>query len=303
MTPFAPLIRSMNKPNGMSGIFTALLTPFNPDYSINLDSLKKLVEFNIRSGVNGFYVGGSTGEAMLMTQDERKLVLKAVKDFAGDRVKLIAHAGSTATDFAVDLALYAKALGYNAVSAVAPFYYGHTLQAVKQYYYDIAAAADMPLFIYNFPASNGFGLNADIAAEMFEADARIAGIKHTSTDLFTLRQIKRRIPRAVVFNGFDEICLAGLSMGADGAIGSTYNFMGSKFVSLYEAFKAGNIEKAQKLQNEASDIIAVMCRYGVFQCEKEILTRMGIDMGQCRKPFLPLSSEGKKAVSDLLLNL
>ena len=284
----------------MNGIFTALLTPFNTDYSINLDSLKNLVEFNIRSGINGFYVGGSTGEAMLMTQDERKLVLKAVKDFAGDRVKLIAHTGSTATDFAVDLALYAKKLGYDAVSAVAPYYYSHTLQAVKQYYYDIAAASDMPLFIYNFPGGSGFGLTTETAAEMFEADDRITGIKHTTTDLFMLRQIKERIPRAVVFNGFDEICLAGLSMGADGAIGSTYNFMGAKFVSLYEAFRSGNIEKAQKLQNEACSIIAVMCRYGVFQCEKEILTQMGIEMGQCRRPFLPLSPEGKKAVSEIL---
>ncbi len=286
--------------NDMNGIFTALLTPMNADYSINDNSLKKLIEFNIESGINGFYVGGSTGEAMLMTQEERKHILKSVKEAAGNRVKLIAHVGSTCTDFAIDLALYAKELGYDAVSAVAPFYYGHTLQAVKQYYYDIAAASDMPLFIYNFPASNGFGLNADIAAEMFEADERIAGIKHTSTDLFMLRQIKQRIPRAVVFNGFDEICLAGLSMGADGAIGSTYNFMGSKFVALYNAFRSGDIEKAQKLQNEASDIIAVMCRHGVFQCEKEILTRMGIEMGPCRRPFLPLSPEGKKAVSGLI---
>lgn len=289
--------------NDMNGIFTALLTPMNADYSINDDSLKKLIEFNIESGINGFYVGGSTGEAMLMTQDERKHVLKSVKEAAGNRVKLIAHVGSTCTDFAVDLALYAKELGYDAVSAVAPFYYGHTLQAVKQYYYDIAAASDMPLFIYNFPASNGFGLNADIAAEMFEADDRLAGIKHTSTDLFMLQQVKQRIPRAVVFNGFDEICLAGLSMGADGAIGSTYNFMGSKFVALYNAFRSGDIEKAQKLQNEASDIIAVMCRHGVFQCEKEILTRMGIEMGPCRRPFLPLSPEGKKTVSEILLQL
>ena len=289
--------------NDMNGIFTALLTPFNADYSINDGSLKKLVEFNIESGINGFYVGGSTGEAMLMTQEERKHILKSVKEASGDRVRLIAHVGSTCTDFAVDLALYAKELGYDAVSAVAPFYYGHTLQAVKQYYYDIAAAADMPLFIYNFPVSNGFGLTADIAAEMFEADDRLAGIKHTSTDLFTLRQVKQRIPGAVVFNGFDEICLAGLSMGADGAIGSTYNFMGSKFVALYNAFRSGEIEKAQKLQNEACEIIAVMCRYGVFQCEKEILTQTGIEMGQCRRPFLPLSPEGKKAVSELLLKL
>lgn len=284
----------------MKGIFTALLTPMNADYTVNGKSLRKLIDFNIESGINGFYVCGSTGEAMLMSVEERKQILRLVKEYAGNRVDLIAHVGTTCTDAAIDMALEAKALGYDAVSAVAPFYYSYPVEAIKQYYYDIAEAADMPVFIYNFPGSNGFGLTADLAAEIFAHDPRFAGIKHTSLDLFALRQFKERIEGITVFNGFDEICLAGLSMGADGAIGSTYNFMGSKFVKLYNAFRNGDIAKAQKLQNEASSIIAEMCRYGVMQCEKEILTQMGIDMGPCRRPMLPISDEARKAVSLLI---
>lgn len=283
----------------MNGIFTALLTPFNSDYSINASSLEKLVKFNLSSGINGFYVGGSTGESMLMSSDERKEVFRIVKSAAGSSVPLIAHVGAISTDAAIDMALCAKQLGYDAVSAVAPFYYGFPAQAIRQYYTDIADAAELPVFVYNFPASGSFTFSPDFAAEMFE-DTRFAGIKHTSSNLFDLQQFKQKIKRdIVVFNGFDEMCLGGLAMGADGAIGSTYNFMGSKFVALYDAFRAGELSRASALQTEANEIIAEMIKHGVFQCEKAILTYMGIDMGPCRRPFLPLSEDGQQAMKRL----
>ena len=286
----------------MKGIFTALLTPFNDDYSINEESLKKLVKFNLDNGVQGFYVGGSTGESMIMSEEERNRVFRIVRDACDGAVPMIAHVGAISTDSAINMALEAKMLGYDAISAVAPFYYGFPLEAIKKYYYDIVSAADMPMFIYNFPAGNGFGLTAPVAKEMFEHDGRFMGIKHTSNDLFALKQFKQSIDNITVFNGYDEVCLAGLSMGADGAIGSTYNFMGKRFVALYNAFLSGNMEEAKKLQDEGCEIITEMCKYGVFQCEKEILTQMGIPMGNCRRPFLPISNDGKKAVTKILEN-
>ena len=88
----------------MQGIFTALLTPFNADYTVNEKSLQKLVEFNLEKGVNGFYVGGSTGEGMLMSPEERKEVFRIVKKAAGDRVDMIALCGSVSTDDAISMA-------------------------------------------------------------------------------------------------------------------------------------------------------------------------------------------------------
>lgn len=287
----------------MKGIFTALLTPFKDDYSINEASLRKLVEFNLEKGVNGFYVGGSTGEGMVMTNEERKEVFRIVKEAAGDRVSLIAHCGAISTDAAIDMAKTAENLGYDAVSAVAPFYYSFPYPAIRKYYDDIVSSINIPMVVYNFPGGNGFTFTADYAAEMFE-DERYLGIKHTSTDLFTLQQFKQKIKRPVtVFNGFDEMCLGGLSMGADGAIGSTYNFMADKFLRIYDEFHKGNIEKAQEIQTEANEIIAEMIKYGVFQCEKAVLTHMGIDMGPCRRPFLPISKEGNEAMKKVAESL
>lgn len=284
----------------MKGIFSALITPMNSDSSINFGNFKKLIDFNLDSGINGFYVGGSTGEGMLMTSEERKQVFREVKKCVGDAVPMIAHVGTVSTDEAIGMALEAKKLGYDAISAVAPFYYGFSVDAIKHYYTDIVNAADMPMYIYNFQAGTGFGLTPKIAKEIFDSDPRFAGIKHTSNDLFALEQFKQNISGITVFNGYDEICLGGLSMGADGAIGSTYNFMGKRFVNLYKAFKSGDMETASKLQKEANEIIAVMCKYGVLPCEKEILNQMGIDVGACRRPFLPINDEAKKAVSKLI---
>ena len=140
----------------MKGIFTALLTPFKEDYSINEKSLKKLVEFNLEKGVNGFYVGGSTGESMVMTAEERKEVFRIAKEAAGDSVPMIAHCGAISTDAAIDMAKTAEALGYTAVSAVAPFYYSFPYQAIRQYYTDIVSSVNIPMVIYNFPGGNGF---------------------------------------------------------------------------------------------------------------------------------------------------
>ena len=279
----------------MQGIFTALLTPFNADYTVNEKSLQKLVEFNLEKGVNGFYVDGSTGEGMLMSPEERKEVFRIVKKAAGDRVDMIAHCGSVSTDDAISMAKEAEALGYTAVSAVAPYYYSFSYEAIRKYYDDIVSSVSLPMVIYNFPGGNGFTFTADIAAEIFK-DERFIGIKHTSTDLFALQQFKQRIERITVFNGFDEMCLGGLAMGADGAIGSTYNFMADKFLRLYDEFKHGSVAEAQRIQNEANAIIAELVKYGVMPCEKAILTFMGIDCGPCRRPFLPISAEGAKAM-------
>lgn len=280
------------------GLFSALLTPFDKNGKIMFSSIKELVDFNIENGIDGFYVGGSTGEGLLLTNEERKQVFKCVKEAAQNRVTLIAHVGTISTDAAIDMAKYAEELGYDAVSAVAPFYYGFPQEAIIGYYNDIAGSTGLPVIIYNFPNSNGFYLTKDIANELFKNE-KFIGIKHTSSDMFALQRFKQLDRDIVVYNGFDETLLAGLAMGADGAIGSTYNFMGKKFKKIMNDFKQGNLEEAQRGQNEADEIISEMIKYGVFQSEKAILTAMGIDMGECRKPFLPITDECRASMKKI----
>lgn len=284
------------------GIFSALLTPFDKNNNVNEEAMAKLVEFNIENGMDGFYVGGSTGEGMLMTNEERKQTYKCVAEANKGRKTLIAHVGTISTDAAIDMAKEAEKLGYDAISAVAPFYYAFPYTAIMQYYKDIVSSVNLPMIIYNFPNSSGFSFTKAIANELFK-DERFIGIKHTSGDMFALQQFNNMDREIITYNGFDETLLAGLAMGADGAIGSTYNFMGKKFKKIMEDFKAGRIEEAQKGQNEADEIICEMIKYGVFQSEKAILTEMGIDMGECRRPFEKITDECRVAMKKIAQTL
>ena len=278
------------------GIYTALLTPFDKNDKVNKKELEALVKFNVKNGVSGFYVTGSTGEAFLLSADERKEVMEIVRNAAPDKT-LIAHIGSLNINEAAELGRFANKLGYDAVSSVAPYYYKFSFNEIKDYYCRLADESELPMLVYHIPAFSGVAMGTGELAQ-FLTDDRFLGVKYTSNDFFTMEQIKTAFPDRVVYNGYDEMCLCGLTMGADGAIGSTYNFMADKFVAIREKFLAGDINGAQEIQKEANRIITVLCKLGVMQAEKEVLNQLGFDFGDCRQPFGKLTSEQKKVVAD-----
>ena len=276
------------------GIFTALLTPFDKNDKINRQALRKLVKFNVDMGVSGFYVGGSTGEGLLLSTEERMEIMEVVKDTAPDKT-LIAHVGSLSENQANELARHASKLGYDAVSSLTPFYYKFTFEEIRDYYYRLADAASLPMLVYYIPALSGVNLGAREMSE-FLFDERVLGIKFTSNDFFTLERSKTAFPNKILYNGYDEMFLSGKIMGADGAIGSTYNFMADKFVRINRLFEEGKLDEAKEIQSEANRIITILCKYGVMHSEKEILNQLGFNFGTCRKPFKEISDEGREAI-------
>jgi len=277
------------------GIFPALLTPFDAEDRINEKALEALVRRNVEQGVKGFYVGGSTAEAFLLSTDERKLIMDVVKGAAPEST-LIAHIGSINEAEATALAKHAVDLGYDAISPVAPFYYEFTFDEIHDYYFRLADAAGLPMLVYHFPAFSGVNMGVG-EMRKFLADDRFIGIKYTSNDFFMLEQCKTGFPDKIVYNGFDEMFLAGLSMGADGGIGSTYNFMADKFIKIQKPFAENKIAEAQEIQKEANRIIANLCKIGVMQAEKEVLNQLGYDLGTCRHPFKGPSDEDKALIA------
>ena len=278
-----------------NGVFTALLTPFDKENRVNEKELEKLVQFNLQKGVTGFYVGGSTAEAFLLSTQERKQIMDVVKS-AAPEATLIAHIGSVHEDEATKLACHASEIGYDAISSVAPYYYKFSPEEIKNYYFRLAYATALPMLVYHFPAFSGVNMGV---AEMgaFLNDPKFIGIKFTSNDFFMLEQCKTAFPDKLVYNGYDEMFLAGLSMGADGGVGSTYNFMAEKFVKMQKLFKENRIPEAQEIQKEANRIITILCKIGVMQAEKEVLNQLGFDFGVCRHPFGEPTQEQKELIA------
>ena len=275
------------------GICAALLTPYDGTGKVNHSMLAKQVCWLIEQGIDGFYVCGSTGEAFLLTADERKAVLDTVCQANNGEKMVIAHIGQIATEHALELGRHAKAAGVDAISSISPFYYKFSTEEIKQYYFDLMNTLELPFFIYNFPAFSGFSLTPELLDEMC-ACKYVAGVKFTASDFFQLERMKRTHPQLTVWNGYDEMLLSGLSAGADGGIGSTYNVLCPAVHKIYDAFQAGDCDTAQHYQHIVNDMIALICKFGVFPSIKAILGFEGMDFGGCRKPFGNVSQEQQK---------
>jgi len=275
-----------------NGVYAALVTPFTADNKVDYGALQKLVRYLIDKNIDGFYVDGSTAEAFLLSTEERKGILEAVVEAANKERKVICHVGSISTDAAVDFAQHAEKTGADAVSAIAPFYYKFNEKEVLGYYDDIMDSTCLPMFIYNFPNFSGFSLTEETLNKM-KSHKNLAGVKFTSTDMFLLERLKTKNPDMVIWNGFDEMLAAGLTMGADGGIGSTYNCIAPLIRKVYDSFRAGDIAAAYAHQQTANEVIQPIVKYGVFASVKTLLGFQGIELGGCRKPFSPMSDEGK----------
>jgi len=281
------------------GIFPALITPFTKENRINESSLQKLVKMNLDKGVTGFYVGGSSGEAFLLSLDERKYILDIVVAEAKGKCTLISHIGCICTDDAIKLGKHAEKIGVDAISSIPPFYYKFSFSEIKKYYFDIVEEVNLPMIIYNFPALSGVELTADNIKEL-TANSRIIGIKHTSQNLYQVERMKSGNPNIIILNGHDEVFLGGLVMGADGAIGSTYNFMAEKFIIMKKLFEEGKIAEAQKIQRQANEIIAVLLKVGGRPGTKAILDMMGIECGHSRRPFKKITDEEREILKKVI---
>lgn len=278
--------------NTLRGVMSALLTPFDAQQQIDKASLRRLVRFNIEQGIDGLYVGGSTGEAFVQSLAEREEVLEIVAEEGKGKITLIAHVGCISTQESQQLASAAKRYGFDAVSAVTPFYYPFSFDEHCEHYRAIIDSADgLPMVVYNIPALSGVKLTLDQIGTLVTLPG-VGALKQTSGDLFQMEQIRRAHPDLVLYNGYDEIFASGLLAGADGGIGSTYNIMGWRYQGIVQALKEGDIAKAQQLQRECNKAIDLLIKVGVFRGLKTVLHYMDVvSVPQCRKPFAPVEEK------------
>lgn len=276
----------------LRGVMAALLTPFDGQQKLDKESLRRLVRFNLRQGVDGLYVGGSTGEAFVQSGTERQEVLEIVAEEAKGKMTLIAHVGCVSTLESQQLARAAVGYGYDAVSAVTPFYYPFSFEEHCAHYQAIIESADgLPMVVYNIPALSGVKLTLDQINTLVTLPG-VGALKQTSGDLFQMEQIRRAHPDLVLYNGYDEIFTSGLLAGADGGIGSTYNIMGWRYQGMVAALKVGDVAKAQQLQCECNKVIDLLIKTGVFRGLKTVLHYMDVvSVPLCRKPFAPVDEK------------
>jgi N-acetylneuraminate lyase len=282
-----------------SGIIPALLTPFTQDDQVDTNALCQLVEFLIASGADGLYVCGSTGEGLLMTEAERRLVVETAVRQVARRVPVIVHVGALATAMSARLARHARAIGADAVASIPPFYYSVGTEGIEAHYRAIARAG-LPLYLYNIPNATQVNMGAPIVSRLFR-EGVVRGLKFTSYDQLAFREIVEACgPEFNTFAGPDEMLLPFLLMGAHGGIGTTYNFAPWLYRQLFVAWKQGDLERARQLQFQADRIVLAVVPFGVIAATKAAMRFVGIDCGGVRAPLTSLTQAQQEQLRDAL---
>ncbi|MCG3399618.1 N-acetylneuraminate lyase [Staphylococcus massiliensis] len=286
--------------SNLKGLYAALLVPFDKKGEIKEESLIQIANNALETEqLDGLYVNGSSGENFLLNKEQKKRIFKLVRENVSEDANLIAQIGALDINEAIELGQYATEFGYDAISAVTPFYYPFTFEEIKNYYFDLVDAIDNNLIIYSIPGLTGVDISIEQFRELFEHE-QIIGVKYTSPNFFLLERLRVAFPDKLIFSGFDEMLTQALVSGVDGAIGSTYNVNGRLARKVVNHINAGNITEAYLVQHQMNDMIEDILAMGIYPTLKEILKLRGIDSGLPKQPFLPFNENYREALNELV---
>ncbi len=288
------------KKEAYTRILAALSTAFNANDTIDTVALSRIVNSLLKRGVEGFYVGVSTGKCFLLSDDERKEILEMVLAVVDGKAPVIAHVGAFFTSAAISLAKHATKVGATAISATLPLYFNNNLDEIQRYYIGIAEASGLPIIIYNIPAFSRKNFSMQDGEKLLNISG-VARLKHTSMNLYELERICKEFREKVIFSGYDEVLLAAFSLGAEGMTGSTVNLMSELFLGMRSALFSGDITKAQKLQDIANSVIECLFGGSFFPALKYELALSGLPCGECRKPFQSILDIKKALIASKLV--
>lgn len=273
------------------GLIAAPYTPMKPDGSLNLDAVADLAALLARNGVQGAFVGGSTGEGPSLTVDERNALTEAWTACAPPGFRVLVHVGDTSIEAARRMAGKAQECGAAGTGLVAPFYFRpRDPEVLMDFFAKVAEAQEIPIYYYHIPELTG--VDVDVAAFIEAASlavANFAGVKYTSSDLYGYALAQRAAGgRYDLLYGRDEMLLCALVLGCRAAIGSTYGFAAPLYIRLIEAFDRGDLEEARELQRQSMDLVRLLVGFpgSVLGSGKAIMAMLGVDCGPPRPPIV-----------------
>ncbi|GAA4315628.1 dihydrodipicolinate synthase family protein [Compostibacter hankyongensis] len=285
-----------------TGLIAATFSPMKENGDIDTGSIPAMVDKLISRGVNGIFVCGSTGEGASLTTQERKVLAEAFVTAAAKRITVFVHVGHNSISEARDLAAHAQQIGADCISAMPPCYYPvASADLLAGCLAEIAAAApELPFYYYHIPSMTG--INLDMIALLQKADIpNLKGIKYTTPTIHEYQACQHFDNRKYdLLYGTDEMMLSALATGAEGFIGSTYNFVAPLYRKLKDAFHKGDLETARTLQWKSVEIVRIIVKFGGLPAQKAMMKLSGVDCGPVRLPLRALSSGDIKSMEQEL---
>jgi len=291
-------------------LLAATHTPFRPDGDLDLDAVEKQAQWLARTGVDGAFVAGTTGEYSSLTTAERIALTDRWCAVARPTdLEVIIHVGHTCQSQASHLAAHAQARGADAVAALAPCYFKpQTVDELIEFLVPVAeAASDLPFYYYDIPVMTGVRLPM---VEFLEKGKlrmpNLVGLKYSNDDIVQLQEcVQLQDGEFELLYGRDEALLAGVSLGACGAVGSTYNFVAPLYRQMLAALDVGEWKAARASQARSVQIVRTLVGYGFLAASKALMGMLDVECGPVRPPLSNLTPDQhadlERAVAELEL--
>lgn len=289
------------KPDWLRGIFPALVTPFTAAGELDAAALRALVR-RLLPQVDGVVAGGTTGEFVSLSEAERRRLLEIVLEEVDGRAPVLAGTGCASTRDTLALTRHAKAAGATAALVVSPFYFRPTFNEVYEHF-EAVDAVGLPLVAYNIPQCSGTHLRW-WTAEGLAFLENVVGLKDSSGDVAFLMALFEKVgDRMAVLCGHDEIVLAALAAGADGAVLASANLIPERWRAIHAAVRRGALAEARARQAEVQKLARLVARKGPPQAVKEGLRMQGFEAGDARPPLVPAGAFEREDREELRLQL
>ena len=279
-----------------SGSYVAIVTPFNPDGSVNFDKLKELVRWHLDEGTDGIVALGTTGESSTMSHEEDDEVARCVIETVNGRIPVICGAGSNSTQTQLEKSRKYHELGADGLLLISPSYNKANDEGMYRHFATVADTVDTPIILYNVPGRTGCSISPACCARLAK-HPNVAGIKEASSNISYAAKIAQLLgDDFCMLSGNDDMIVPMMSLGATGVISVWANICPKQCHDLVAAFAAGDVAKARAIQLQYLDLInALFCEVNPIPV-KEAMNQMGMGVGGYRLPLCEISDSGRETV-------
>jgi 4-hydroxy-tetrahydrodipicolinate synthase len=285
------------------GVVPPIGTPVTHEGMVDEAGLRRLTKYLLGAGVNGIFVNGSMGGFAFLTDEEQLRAISIVASEVNRAIPVMAGIGETSTARAVRKAKQISREGVDYLSLLPPFYYPATQEHLISYFSDIAAAVDLPILLYDNPASTKVHIHPETVARLREDIPSLVGIKVSNQDCVNLQTLieLNKAENFTILTGSEFLIVVAMQMGCSGFVGGLHNICPQIAVALYREFLAGHLGEARKLQHDLTQLWQIF-RYGnVWGAFDEALRYLGIAQGAACAPYVTrLSVEEKKITHGIL---
>jgi 4-hydroxy-tetrahydrodipicolinate synthase len=284
----------------LAGTYTAIVTPFR-DGKFDAPAFKRLIDMQVKGGVDGVVPVGTTGESPSLDYKEHIEVIAHAVEYAAGRIQVMAGTGGNSTSEAVYLTQEAAKVGANSSLQVAPYYNKPTQEGLFQHFLEISRASKLPLILYSVPSRCGVEIGVETVRRLAGATPRLVGIKEAGGNADRVSQLRAGLgPRFSIFSGDDALTLPFMAAGAHGVVSVASNIVPRQVARMVAAFRAGNLSAALKLHEQLYPLFKDLFIETNPQPVKTALALMGLIQEEFRLPLVPMSAKNRSVLKSTL---